>query len=141
MARPDDLTARHLAKVIESSDDAIISKDLNSIITSWNPGAEKIFGYTAAEAIGKSIRMLIPDDLQNEEDVVMGKIRGGEKVDHYETIRLRKDGTPLSISLTVSPIRDDAGHDHRRLEDRARRHRARAAAGSKPASTPPTRRS
>ncbi len=107
--RLDDLTARHLAKVIESSDDAIISKDLNSIITSWNPGAEKIFGYTAAEAIGKSIRMLIPDDLQGEEDVVMAKIRGGEKVDHYETIRLRKDGTPLSISLTVSPIRDDEG--------------------------------
>ncbi len=109
MARPDDLTARHLAKVIESSDDAIISKDLNSIITSWNPGAEKIFGYTAAEAIGKSIRMLIPNDLQQEEDVVMSKIRGGEKVDHYETLRLRKDGTFLAISLTVSPIRDDQG--------------------------------
>ena len=109
MARLDDLTARHLAKVIESSDDAIVSKDLNSIITSWNPGAERIFGYTAAEAIGKSIRMLIPANLQNEEDVVMSKIRSGDKVDHYETIRLRKDGTPLSISLTVSPIRDDAG--------------------------------
>jgi PAS domain S-box-containing protein len=109
LARLDDLTARHLAKVIESSDDAIVSKDLNSIITSWNPGAEKIFGYTAAEAIGKSIRMLIPADLQNEEDEVMAKIRSGEKVDHYETIRVRKDGTPLSISLTVSPIRDDHG--------------------------------
>jgi PAS domain S-box-containing protein len=109
LARLDDLTARHLAKVIESSDDAIISKDLNSVIISWNPGAEKIFGYTAAEAIGKSIRILIPADLQGEEDVVMAKIRSGEKVDHYETVRVRKDGTLLSISLTVSPIRDDQG--------------------------------
>jgi PAS domain S-box-containing protein len=80
---PDDITARHLAKVVESSDDAIVSKDLNSIIISWNPAAERMFGYTAAEAIGKSIRILIPDDLQGEEDVVMAKIRAGEKVDHY----------------------------------------------------------
>jgi len=105
----DDITARHLAKVVESSDDAIVSKDLNSIITSWNPAAERMFGYTAAEAIGKSIRVLIPDDLQGEEDVVMAKIRAGEKVDHYETIRRRKDGTMLSVSLTVSPIRDARG--------------------------------
>jgi PAS domain S-box-containing protein len=109
LARLDDLTARHLAKVVESSDDAIISKDLNSTITSWNPGAERIFGYTAEEAIGKSIRMLIPQDLQGEEDEVLAKIRAGDKVDHYETVRLRKDGTPLAISLTVSPIRDDRG--------------------------------
>jgi PAS domain S-box-containing protein len=109
LARLDDLATRHLAKVIESSDDAIISKDLNSTITSWNPGAERIFGYSAAEAIGKSIRMLIPADLQGEEDDVMGKIRSGEKVDHYETVRVRKDGTTLAISLTVSPIRDDHG--------------------------------
>jgi len=105
----DDITARHLAKVVESSDDAIVSKDLNSIITSWNPAAERMFGYTAAEVIGKSIRVLIPDDLQGEEDVVMAKIRAGEKVDHYETIRRRKDGTMLSVSLTVSPIRDASG--------------------------------
>jgi PAS domain S-box-containing protein len=109
LAPLDDLTARHLAKVVESSDDAIVSKDLNSIITSWNPGAEKIFGYTAAEMIGKSIRILIPPNLQNEEDEVMTKIRSGEKVDHYETVRLKKDGTPLFISLTVSPIRDEHG--------------------------------
>ncbi|HYE84791.1 MAG TPA: PAS domain S-box protein, partial [Vicinamibacterales bacterium] len=106
---PPDLSARHLAKVVESSDDAIISKDLNSIITSWNPAAERLFGYTAEEAIGKSIRMLIPDHLQNEEDVVLSKIRAGEKVDHYETIRQRKDGSQFSISLTVSPIRDEHG--------------------------------
>ena len=109
MARLDDHTARHLAKVIESSDDAIISKDLNSIITSWNPGAERIFGYTAAEAVGRSIRILIPAHLQSEEDVVMSKIRAGDKVDHYETTRVRKDGTLISIALTVSPIRDDLG--------------------------------
>jgi len=105
----DDLTARHLAKVVESSDDAIVSKDLNSIITSWNPAAERMFGYTSDEAIGKSIRLLIPDHLQNEEDVVLAKIRAGEKVDHYETIRQRKDGTRLHVSLTVSPIRDQSG--------------------------------
>ena len=76
-----------------SSDDAIVTKNLDSIITSWNPAAERMFGYTAAEAIGQSIRMLIPADLQTEEDAVLAKIRAGETVDHYETIRLRKDGT------------------------------------------------
>src|SRR5687768_10906354 len=103
------MTARHLAKVVESSDDAIVSKDLNSIITSWNPGAERIFGYTAEEAVGKSIRMIIPAELQSEEDVVMARIRAGDKVDHFETTRQRKDGTRLVISLTVSPIKDDKG--------------------------------
>ena len=95
--------------MVESSDDAIISKSLDSIITSWNPAAERIFGYTAAEAVGKSIRMLIPHDLQNEEDVVLAKIRAGERVDHYETIRQKKSGERLSVSLTVSPIRDASG--------------------------------
>jgi PAS domain S-box-containing protein len=109
VTRQDDITARHLAKVVESSDDAIVSKDLNSTITSWNPGAERIFGYTAAEAIGKSIRMIIPAELQDEEDVVLAKIRAGERVDHYETIRQRKDGTRIAISLTVSPILDETG--------------------------------
>ena len=106
----DDITARHLAKVVESSDDAIVSKDLSSIITSWNPAAERMFGYTEKEAIGKSIRILIPGDLQGEEDVVMSKIRAGEKVDHYETIRKRKDGRLLNVSLTVSPILDASGN-------------------------------
>ena len=95
--------------MIESSDDAIVTKDLNSIITSWNPAAERMFGYTAAEAIGQSIRMLIPEELQTEEDVVLAKIRSGEKIDHYETVRQRKDGARLTISLTVSPIRDENG--------------------------------
>src|SRR4029077_20844135 len=104
-----DLTLRHLARVVESSDDAIISKDLNGIILSWNRAAERMFGYTEQEAIGMSIRKLIPADLQAEEDVVLAKIRAGESVDHYETVRQRKDGTLLRISLTISPIRDDRG--------------------------------
>jgi PAS domain S-box-containing protein len=105
----DDLTSRHLAKVVESSDDAIVSKDLNGIIKSWNHAAERIFGYTAAEAIGKSIRMIIPADRQAEEDTVLERIRSGKGVTHFETIRQRKDGTLIPISLTVSPVRDDTG--------------------------------
>ena len=105
----DDTALRHYARVIESSDDAIISKDLNSTITSWNRSAERLFGYTAAEAIGQSIRMIIPADLQGEEDEVLSRIRAGEIVDHYETRRLRKDGSEILISLTVSPLVDDTG--------------------------------
>ena len=104
-----EIAARRLAAVVESSDDAIITKDLTSIITSWNPAATRMFGWTEAEAIGKSIRMIIPNELQSEEDVVLSKIRAGDKVDHYETIRQRKDGTRINISLTVSPIRDSSG--------------------------------
>ena len=104
-----DLLARRLAAVVESSDDAIVTKDLNSIITSWNRAAERMFGYTAAEAIGSSIRMIIPPDLQAEEDTVLERIGRGEIVDHYETRRLRKDGTSILISLTISPIVDQNG--------------------------------
>ena len=103
------IAARRLAAVVESSDDAIITKSLDSIITSWNPAAERIFGYQEAEAIGQSIRMLIPAHLQDEEDIVLAKIRRGERVDHYETTRLRKDGSTIAVSLTVSPIRDAHG--------------------------------
>ena len=105
----DDITARHLAKVVESSDDAIVSKDLNSIILSWNRAAERMFGYTAEEAIGKSIRMIIPADRQAEEDDVLARVRKGESVTHFETIRQHKNKTLVPISLTVSPIYDDAG--------------------------------
>jgi PAS domain S-box-containing protein len=101
--------ARHLARVVEFADDAIVSKDLTGTITSWNRGAERIFGYTEAEAVGRSIRMIIPDDRQAEEDAVLSRIRAGDIVNHYETLRRRKDGTLIPISLTVSPIYNDAG--------------------------------
>ena len=101
--------ARHFAAIVESSDDAIVSKDLNGIVTSWNAAAEGMFGYSAGEMIGQSIRVLIPDDRQQEEDEVLGKIRLGERVDHYETVRRRKDGSLLPVSLTVSPIRQPDG--------------------------------
>jgi PAS domain S-box-containing protein len=106
---PDDVIIRHLARVVESSDDAIVSKDLNSIITSWNRAAERMFGYTAAEAVGQSIRMIIPVDRQGEEDLVLGQIKAGTAITHFETVRQRKDGTLIPISLTVSPIMDDTG--------------------------------
>lgn len=98
-----------LAAIVESTDDAIASKDLNGIIRSWNRAAEKMFGYTAAEAIGQSIRMVIPADRQSEEDEVLARLRRGEKIDHFETVRRKKDGTLFPISLTVSPIRDASG--------------------------------
>jgi PAS domain S-box-containing protein len=104
-----DLSLRHLAKIVDSSDDAIISKDLNGTILSWNAAAERMFGYTAEEAIGRSIRMIIPSDRQSEEDFVIGQIRQGEAVRHFETVRQRKDGSPVPISLTVSPLYDDDG--------------------------------
>lgn len=104
-----DLTARRLAALIESSDDAIVSKDLNGIVTSWNRAAERMFGYAASEIIGRSIRTIIPDDLQTEEDMVLERIRAGAAVEHYETRRRRKNGSEILISLTVSPIFDETG--------------------------------
>ena len=101
--------ARRLAAIVQSSDDAIISKDLNGIVTSWNTAAEQMFGYSAAEMIGKSIRTIIPHDRQSEEDQVLSRIRQGLRVDHFETIRRRKDGSLLPISLTVSPVIDSRG--------------------------------
>jgi PAS domain S-box-containing protein len=93
-----------LSAIIESADDAIISKTLEGIITSWNRGAERIFGYTAAEVIGKSVTILIPPDHINEEPEILRRIKSGERVEHYETVRLTKDGRAIDISLTVSPI-------------------------------------
>ncbi|HXF09204.1 MAG TPA: PAS domain S-box protein, partial [Desulfuromonadaceae bacterium] len=101
--------ARRLAAIVESSEDAIISKDLNGIIASWNRGAERIFGYSAEEAIGKSIASLIPPDRLEEESHILGKIRRGESMEHYETVRRRKCGRLIDISLTISPIKDAAG--------------------------------
>src|SRR6202022_903428 len=98
---PPDAALR-LAAIVASSDDAIVSKDLTGIITSWNRGAEQLFGYTAEEAIGQPITMVIPPDRLGEEDLVFGRIRRGEGVDHFETVRWRKDGTLVDVSLTVS---------------------------------------
>jgi PAS domain S-box-containing protein len=104
-----DRIARELAAIVETSDDAIVSKDLESTIRSWNRGAERIFGYTAAEMIGRSIRTIIPEDRWGEEDEVLRQLRQGNRVDHFETIRRRKDGTDVHVSLTISPIRSAAG--------------------------------
>ncbi|WP_052958069.1 PAS domain S-box protein [Aquamicrobium sp. LC103] len=99
-----ETSSLRLAAIVESSDDAILAKDLNGIITDWNRGAEKIFGYTREEAVGQSVTMLIPEDRQDEEPDILSRIRRGERVDHYETVRRRKDGTLIDISLAVSPI-------------------------------------
>jgi PAS domain S-box-containing protein len=109
-ASKHDLSYRHLAKIVETSDDAIVSKDLNGTILSWNGAAERMFGYSSAEAVGQNIRMIIPADRQHEEDYVLGQVRSGHAVRHYETIRQRKDGSFIPISLTVSPVYDDEGN-------------------------------
>jgi PAS domain S-box-containing protein len=98
-----------LAAVVESSDDAIISKTLQGIIMTWNKGAERLFGYTSDEVVGKSITILIPGDRQDEEAAILSRLRRGERIEHYETIRLRKDGVPLDVSLVVSPVKDASG--------------------------------
>src|SRR5262245_45573826 len=103
-------TNRRLAAIIECSGDAIISKDLNEIITSWNKGAERLFGYSADEIIGKSITVLVRPDRHNEELGIIERLRQGERVLRYETVCLRKDGTALDVSLAVSPIRDETGN-------------------------------
>ena len=104
-----ELGALRLGAIVESSDDAIVAKDLNGVINSWNSGAERIFGYTADEAIGQSIRLIIPAERQDEEDEVIQKVRNGDYVAHFETVRRRKDGTEVDISLSVSPIKAPSG--------------------------------
>jgi PAS domain S-box-containing protein len=105
-----EITANRLAALVASSDDAIIGKDLNLIVTSWNSGAERIFGYTAEEMIGTSIMRLIPPDRLEEEREILSRIRRGERSDHFETVRLAKDGRRLNLSMTISPIMDASGH-------------------------------
>lgn len=101
--------SQQLAAVVESSDDAILTKDLNGVITSWNAGAQRLFGYTADEIIGKSVTMLIPEERHDEEPTILSRIRRGERIDHYETVRRRKDGSLVHISLTVSALRNRDG--------------------------------
>jgi len=102
--------ALRLAAIVESSDDAIASKDLNGIVTTWNHSAEKMFGYRAEEIIGKPITLIIPEELQQDETLILSKIRRGEKIEHFETVRLRKDGQRIDVSVTISPMKDDYGN-------------------------------
>ncbi len=104
-----ETTSNFLASIVESSGDAIVTKDLNGVINSWNKGAEKLFGYTAEEALGRNVTMLIPEDRFDEEPAIMERIRSGRRVHHYETVRRRKDGTLIDISLSVSPMFDNRG--------------------------------
>jgi PAS domain S-box-containing protein len=129
-----------LASIVEHSEDAIISKDLDGTITSWNLGAERVFGYSASDAIGQSIRMLVPPDLLNEESDILRRIASGRSVSHYEATRLRKDGTRILVSVTVSPLRDPSGAiigaskvarditQLRKIENSVAQHEARLAA-------------
>jgi PAS domain S-box-containing protein len=109
MRKEFERQAQHLAALVESSDDAIISKDLNGVIQTWNRAAERLFGFTESEVVGKSIRIIIPRERWSEEDEVLRRIRAGERIEHFESVRQRKDGTLISISLTISPIRDLQG--------------------------------
>ena len=109
MKQDRDQPAARLAAIVESSDDAIISKDLNGYVTSWNAAAERMFGYTAGEIIGRHITTIIPAARRAEEDYVLSRIRAGIRIEHFETVRCRNDGTLIEVSLTVSPIRADDG--------------------------------
>jgi PAS domain S-box-containing protein len=107
--RESEQRLRWLASLVESSDDAIVSKNLNGIITSWNSGAERIFGYSASEAVGEPITLVIPADRQSEEREILTRIRRGERIDHFETVRQHKHGSLIVVSLTVSPVKDANG--------------------------------
>jgi PAS domain S-box-containing protein len=105
-----EITQARLAAIVESSDDAIISKTLESIVTSWNSGAERLFGYSAQEMLGQSITRVIPYELLSEEDLILSKLRRGERIEHYETVRTTKDGRRIDVSLSVSPLYDPRGN-------------------------------
>jgi PAS domain S-box-containing protein len=107
--RESEQRLRWVAAIVESSDDAIVSKNLDGVITSWNKGAERVFGYIAEEAIGKPITIVIPQDRQDEERVILTRIRRGERIDHFETVRQRKHGSLIVVSLTVSPVKNVEG--------------------------------
>lgn len=108
--REAELSALRLAAIVEGSDDAIVSKDLNGVVTTWNSAAERIFGFTAQEMIGQSITKVIPPDRLSEETQILSRLRRGERIDHFQTVRQRKDGKAIHVSLTISPIRDREGN-------------------------------
>ncbi|HEY6249100.1 MAG TPA: PAS domain S-box protein [Candidatus Angelobacter sp.] len=107
--RQAEQVASRLASIVEWSEDAIASKDLKGILTSWNASAERMFGYKAAEIIGRSVTTIIPPELRKDEDMILGKIKSGERIEHFETVRVAKDGRRLDVSLTVSPLKDENG--------------------------------
>src|SRR5262245_31509076 len=107
-ARRDEI-AYYLASIIDSSDDAILTTDLDGIVTSWNRGAERLYGYTAEETIGKPISMLIPPNRHDEEPAMLARIKRGERVEHYDTVRQRKHGSLIDVSLTISPVKNAQG--------------------------------
>jgi PAS domain S-box-containing protein len=109
LRRRNEQAAQHLAAIVESSDDAIVSKNLEGVIETWNRGAERLFGYAAGEIVGKSVLTLIPEELRSEEPQIIDRISRGERIEHFETRRLRKDGSLVDISLTISPVRDADG--------------------------------
>ncbi len=142
---PPDYSRERLAAIVDSADDAIVSKTLDGVILSWNRAAERIFGWTAAEAVGRHITLIIPRERWPEEDDILARLRRGERIDHFETIRITKEGRLIDISLTVSPVRDASGRivaaskiarditERRRLEEERNRllereQQARAAA-------------
>ncbi len=102
-------TQGRLAAIVETSDDAILSKALDGTVVSWNAAAERVYGYTAAEVVGKSMELMVPEELKQEEQQILRRVARGERVAHYETIRRRKDGAAIHISLSISPIRDSSG--------------------------------
>jgi PAS domain S-box-containing protein len=104
-----DATAERLAAIVKYSDDAIVAKDLNGIVSDWNIGAQRLFGFTAEEIVGKSIKTVIPPERHSEEDDILAKIRRGEHIDHFETVRMRKDGSEVWVSLTISPLKNAEG--------------------------------
>ncbi len=107
--RASERAAARLAAIVRSSDDAIIGKDLTGVVTSWNESAQRMFGYSAQEMIGQSITRIIPEDRLSEEQEILARLHRGDRVDHFSTIRVRKDGTSIRVSITISPIRDDRG--------------------------------
>ena len=108
LTRAEEIRSRYAA-IVESSDDAIIAKNLDGVISAWNAAAERMFGYTEHEAIGQPITMIVPPDLHDEERDILRRLRAGERVEHYETVRVTKAGERIDVSLTISPLRDAAG--------------------------------
>ena len=105
----NDQSRFQLAAIVDTADDAIVSKDLNGVVRTWNLGASRMFGYTSEEMVGRSILRLIPEELHYEEDEILRKLRAGDRVDHYETVRMKKSGERFEVSVTISPIRDASG--------------------------------